>query len=177
MTVSHLPGHRFGAHAGWRRLRASASNRARRRPRVGVRCSGGYRVARPLARRLRDRADAYSLWGAGGARRHAAAIDRPAAAGYRRRGGAGPLQEGRPALRAGLLPAGASELERAEQLAPTYKLAYNIALVQMRLGDAASALRSLRRYLDAGGAEVPAARRSEVEAYLVDLAGHVAGMT
>ncbi len=67
-----------------------------------------------------------------------------------------------------------SELQRAEQLAPTYKLSYNIALVQVRLGNAASALRSFRSYLDAGGSEIPAARRTEVEGYLADLVGHVA---
>ncbi len=67
-----------------------------------------------------------------------------------------------------------SELQRAEQIAPTYKLAYNIALVELRLRNAASALRSFRRYLDMGGAEVPAARRTEVQAYLVDLVRRVA---
>ncbi len=38
----------------------------------------------------------------------------------------------------------------------------------------ASALRSFRRYLDMGGAEVPAARRTEVQAYLVDPVRRVA---
>jgi hypothetical protein len=69
-----------------------------------------------------------------------------------------------------------AELQLAERLAPTYKLAYNIALVQVRLGDAASALRSFRRYLDAGGGDVPPARKAEVDAYLTDLALRVASV-
>ncbi len=67
-----------------------------------------------------------------------------------------------------------SELQRAAELAPTYKLAYNIALVQMRLGDFAGALQSLRQYVRDGGAEVPPARRTEVEGYLVDLPHRIA---
>lgn len=67
-----------------------------------------------------------------------------------------------------------SELQRADELAPTYRLAYNIALVQMRLGDLAGALVSLRRYVEGGGAEVPAARRAEVEGYLTDLSRRIA---
>jgi hypothetical protein len=69
-----------------------------------------------------------------------------------------------------------SELQLAERLAPTYKLAYNIALVQVRLGDAASALRSFRRYLDAGGTDIPPARKAEVDGYLTDLGLRVASV-
>jgi hypothetical protein len=69
------------------------------------------------------------------------------------------------------------ELNHAYQLAPTYKLLYNLALVQMRLGDWAGALRSLESYLDGGGAEIGAARRAEVAQLLVDASSHVATMT
>jgi hypothetical protein len=65
------------------------------------------------------------------------------------------------------------ELQRAESLAPTYRLHYDIALVQRELGDAAGALRSFGAYLDAGP-EVPAARRAEVERAIGELTARVA---
>ena len=68
------------------------------------------------------------------------------------------------------------ELERANALAPTGRLLYNIALVQRQLGDAAGAMRSFRSYLDAG-AEVPAARRAEVERAITELTAKVATVT
>ncbi|MGD0523805.1 MAG: PEGA domain-containing protein [Polyangiaceae bacterium] len=68
------------------------------------------------------------------------------------------------------------ELERANSLAPTYRLLYNIALVQEQLGDAAGALRSFGSYLDAG-ADVPAVRRAEVERAMAALVVKVATVT
>jgi hypothetical protein len=65
------------------------------------------------------------------------------------------------------------ELERASALAPTYRLFYDIALVQRQLGDAAGALRSFGEYLDAG-ADVTAARRAEVLRAIADLTLKVA---
>lgn len=68
------------------------------------------------------------------------------------------------------------ELERANSLAPTYRLLYNIALVQEQLGDAAGALRSFGSYLDAG-ADVPAVRHAEVERAMAALVVKVATVT
>jgi hypothetical protein len=77
---------------------------------------------------------------------------------------------------AGSYEAALVELERADQLAPTYKLLYNLALVQMRLGDFAGAHRSFSSYLEAGGAEIPPARRAEVDRSLTLLGAHVASV-
>lgn len=74
----------------------------------------------------------------------------------------------------GAYEAARTELERAYQLAPTYKLLYNLALVQMKLGDFAGARSSFRGYLDEGGREIPAARRAEVDRSLLELEGRVA---
>jgi hypothetical protein len=68
------------------------------------------------------------------------------------------------------------ELERASALAPTYRLFYDIALVQRQLGDAAGALRSFGAYLDAG-ADVTAPRRAEVLRAIADLTLKVATVT
>ena len=68
------------------------------------------------------------------------------------------------------------ELERAESLAPTYRLHYDIALVQRQLGDAAGALRSFRSYLEAGDV-LAAARRAEVERAIAELTARVASVT
>jgi PEGA domain/Tetratricopeptide repeat len=68
------------------------------------------------------------------------------------------------------------ELERAESLAPTYRLHYDMALVQRQLGDAAGALRSFRSYLEAGDV-LPAARRAEVERAIAELTARVASVT
>jgi hypothetical protein len=68
------------------------------------------------------------------------------------------------------------ELQRAYQLAPTYRLLYNTALVQMRLGDYVSALRTFRTYLEQGGAEVAAARKAEVEKLITDLSPRIASV-
>lgn len=66
------------------------------------------------------------------------------------------------------------ELQRAQRLRPSLTLLYNIAQVQLARQDYAAALLSFRRYLDEGRAEVTAARRSEVEAQLHELALRVA---
>jgi hypothetical protein len=68
------------------------------------------------------------------------------------------------------------ELQRAKDLAPTFRLFYDIALVQRELGDAAGALRSFASYLDAG-AEAPPARRAEVERAIAELTAKVATVT
>ncbi len=69
------------------------------------------------------------------------------------------------------------ELERAYEIIPSYKVLYNIGQVHYQLGEYARAHRALRRYLDEGGAEVPAERREEVEKDLATLATRIATIT
>ena len=56
-----------------------------------------------------------------------------------------------------------AQLTRAYELAPTFKILYNLAQVSCERGDDASALNYFKRYLADGGAEVPEERRGEVE--------------
>jgi hypothetical protein len=68
------------------------------------------------------------------------------------------------------------ELQRASALAPTFRLFYDIGLVQRQLGDAAGALRSFGEYLDVG-VDLPAARRAEVLRAIAELTLKVATVT
>jgi hypothetical protein len=55
------------------------------------------------------------------------------------------------------------EFNRAYSLSPTYKILYNIAKIERGKNDYSSALVHFQRYLEEGGAEVPAERREEVQ--------------
>lgn len=66
------------------------------------------------------------------------------------------------------------ELERAYEIAPSYKLLYNIGQIHMQLGEYARAQRAFRRYLDEGGAEITPERRTEVEKDLATVNGRIA---
>jgi hypothetical protein len=61
------------------------------------------------------------------------------------------------------------EFERAYQLAPTYRILYNTGLIYQARNDFVAAITAFQRYLSEGGAEVPAARRTEVEGYIAKL--------
>ena len=65
------------------------------------------------------------------------------------------------------------EFQRAYELAPSYKIMFNIAQVQMELADYAGALTAYSRYLSEGGPDVPANRRSEVVIEIERLKGRV----
>lgn len=65
-------------------------------------------------------------------------------------------QEG--AFRAALV-----EFERAYGIAPDYRLLYNIGQVKLQLQDYLGATQSYERYLAEGGADIPRARRDDVE--------------
>ncbi len=73
-------------------------------------------------------------------------------------------------------PAALVELVRANELAPTFRILYSIALVQLRLSDYAGAKDSFEHYLAGGGSEISGARKTEVDAQLVDLATRVAAV-
>lgn len=66
-----------------------------------------------------------------------------------------------------------AELQRAYELAPSYKILFNIGQVDMELQDYAGALRAYSRYLSEGGPDVPAERVKQVRADLERLRGRV----
>jgi PEGA domain len=65
------------------------------------------------------------------------------------------------------------EFQRAYELAPSYKILYNIGQVDMELQDYAGALVAYRRYLREGGADVPPARVGQVKEELEKLSHRV----
>jgi hypothetical protein len=77
----------------------------------------------------------------------------------------------------GAWEAALTEFQRAYDLAPTYKLLYNLALAHRQLNDYAGALRDLGRFLEEGGKDVPAKRRAEIEREMADLKARVATVT
>jgi tetratricopeptide (TPR) repeat protein len=62
----------------------------------------------------------------------------------------------------GAFEAARVQFERAYQLAPSYKILYNVGLVYKQLNEFVAALKSFQQYLAEGGNEVPADRREEV---------------
>ena len=66
------------------------------------------------------------------------------------------------------------EFRRAYQLAPSWKILYNIGQVNVQLNDYANALDAFERYLGEGGAEVPAARATEIKGQIDRLRARVA---
>ncbi len=77
----------------------------------------------------------------------------------------------------GAFDAALVEFERAYALHPSFRILYNIGLIHNQLHDYAASLRAFLRYLAEGGAEVPADRRTSVEAQIVELRTRVATVT
>jgi tetratricopeptide (TPR) repeat protein len=69
------------------------------------------------------------------------------------------------------------EFKRAYEVAPSYRILYNLGQTSYELQDYAGALVAFERYLKEGGAELPADRRAEVEAEVKKLQGRVAYLT
>lgn len=65
------------------------------------------------------------------------------------------------------------EFQRAYELAPNYKLLYNMAQVYLALQDYAQAVRTFQRYLTEGGSELAAGRREEVQKEIERLSSRV----
>ena len=63
----------------------------------------------------------------------------------------------------GAFDAALAELQRSYDLAPSYKLLYNIALVQRARNDFAGSLAAYEKYLTDGGKELAAQRKTEVQ--------------
>lgn len=61
------------------------------------------------------------------------------------------------------------EFERANQLAPNYKILYNIGLIYRQLNNYVAAIESLEKYLDAGGTQIAEARQAEVKKVLAQV--------
>jgi SOS response regulatory protein OraA/RecX len=61
------------------------------------------------------------------------------------------------------------EFRRAYALSPSWKILYNIGVSALQLRDHATAMQELERYLDQGGAEVPATKREELRRTLAEL--------
>jgi hypothetical protein len=92
-------------------------------------------------------------------------VRKEASARFRR--GVELFQEG--AFRAALV-----EFQRAYDIAPDFRLLYNIGQAQVQVQDYLGANQSYERYLTDGGSEVDAARREEVEMALTALRERVA---
>jgi hypothetical protein len=65
------------------------------------------------------------------------------------------------------------EFQRAYELAPSFKILFNIGQVEMELQNYAGALRAYQRYLREGGPDVPAARVTQVTQEIERLKGRV----
>jgi PEGA domain len=73
--------------------------------------------------------------------------------------------------------AAALEFQRAYELAPNYRILYNMGRSQRARNDYAMALRTFERYLADAGVELPSTRRAEVEKEIVALRTRVATLT
>jgi len=69
------------------------------------------------------------------------------------------------------------EFNRAYELAPNYKVLFNIGQVNFQLGNYAAARRAFEQYLKDGGNEIPAKRKADVEKELVGLRNRTAFVT
>jgi len=63
----------------------------------------------------------------------------------------------------GAFDAALAELQRSYELAPSYKILYNIALVQRARNDFAGSLAAYEKYLSDGGKELTTARKADVQ--------------
>ena len=69
------------------------------------------------------------------------------------------------------------EFRRANQIAPNYRLLFNLGQTHFELHDYVNALHSFEEYLEQGGGELRPARRAEVEEEIRTLRGRVAALT
>lgn len=65
------------------------------------------------------------------------------------------------------------EFKRAYELVPNYSVLFNLGQTARELKDYASALAAFEKYLEEGGAKIPAPRRKDVTAYVEELARKV----
>jgi tetratricopeptide (TPR) repeat protein len=77
----------------------------------------------------------------------------------------------------GSFEAALAEFQKAYQLAPSYRLHYNIAQVYYELHNYVEALRAFWKYLAQGGNEIPADRKAKVQAEMQKLESRVCYLT
>ncbi len=83
-------------------------------------------------------------------------------------------EKGKQLYSEGAFDAALAELQRSYELAPSYKILYNIALVQRARNDFAGSLSAYEKYLSDGGKELASARKQEVQKEVDNLRGLVA---
>lgn len=83
-------------------------------------------------------------------------------------------ERGKQLYEEGAFDASLIEFQRAYDLAPSYKILYNIGQVHRQRNDYASALRVFERYLKEGGADIDAKRKAEIDKEIAQLKGRVA---
>jgi tetratricopeptide (TPR) repeat protein len=84
------------------------------------------------------------------------------------------FQKGVQLFREGSFEAALAEFQKAYQLAPSYRLLYNIAQVEDELHDYVSAMKAFKQYLVDGGGEISAERMNQVSAEIQKLEGRIA---
>jgi tetratricopeptide (TPR) repeat protein len=87
------------------------------------------------------------------------------------------FQRGAELYKEGSFDAAFAEFSRAYEIAPNYRVLYNLGQVELERHDFASAMRFFQRYLTDGGAEVDAERRAQVEREISSLKNRVAELT
>ena len=87
------------------------------------------------------------------------------------------FQRGVALYREGSFDAALAEFRRAYEIAPNYRILYNLAQVQVERHDSVAALGLFGHYLQQGGSELDAERRAQVERDMQSLRGRVADLT
>jgi hypothetical protein len=77
----------------------------------------------------------------------------------------------------GAFEASLVELFKAYEIAPSYRILYNIGIANLEIGDYAAAIRAFQQYLAEGGEEVPADRRGALPEKIRSLRDRVAYVT
>jgi hypothetical protein len=85
--------------------------------------------------------------------------------------------QARTLLAEGAYEEAAIELRKAYELAPNYKVLYNLGQANIALGRPVEAVEALSRYLEQGGARIERARRRDVEAELERQRARIAELT
>ncbi len=87
------------------------------------------------------------------------------------------FQRGVELFKEGSFDAALAEFNKAYELAPNYRVLYNLAQVQTERHDYVAALADFEKYLQQGGAEIPADRREQVTREIAAMKGRVAQVT
>jgi len=87
------------------------------------------------------------------------------------------FQRGVTLYREGSFDAALAEFKRAYEIAPNYRILYNLAQVQVERHDSVAALNLFGQYLQQGGSEIEADRRAQVERDMQSLRGRVADLS